>query len=305
MRFDWMTDMAQRNYELDDSQRIAVRSEIEAIENERRTAMGPLAEEHDRLRGEMGQYWRGMRERSEGSDDPGEFWRRARDDPGFQKIRDRMRKIEDRFPNRWEESMRRIEALLPEEQAKKGRERIEEMRSRWGGNRNRDGNRRGDRGARRGGRDRGERFARRGDGERTRGERRGRRDGAGRFGRRADRARGESDRNRGGDRLSEAAPRARQLHPWEKYVRDFTGKNELTPAQSASAQSILKDVLNRADLVKKRNADRIAEAERAADREVRRRRLAELNKPIDLLFGELKKRLDGLLTAAQRAKTRL
>ena len=297
MRLDWMTGMAERTYELDESQRSAVRSEIAAMDEERRIAMGPLAKERDRLREQMGQYWRRARERSEGSDDPGSFWRQAAQDPEFAKIRDRMREIEARFPNRWEESMRRIEALLPEEQAKKGRERAEQMLARFGANRNRDANRRGDRGARRGG-DRGERFGRgRGENDARRGERFGRRN---RDGGRRERA--EPRRDRSSERNTERSAPARKLHPWEKYVADFNTLHELTGAQAASAQSILKDVRRRAQLVEKRNESSLAEAGRIQDRTLRFQRLAELNKPIDQLFEELKKRLNGLLTAAQRGK---
>jgi len=95
------------------------------------------------------------------------------------------------------------------------------------------------------------------------------------------------------------------LHPWEKYVQDFNARHELTAAQAASSQSILKDVRRRAQLVEKRNATSLAEAERMRDRTLRLQRLAELNKPVDQLFEELKKRLNGLLTAAQRNKTKL
>lgn len=93
------------------------------------------------------------------------------------------------------------------------------------------------------------------------------------------------------------------LHPWEKYVREFIARYELTDGQSNAALAMLKDVQGRAGQVEKLQADRTAAANAVRDAEARKKALAELNKPYDELFGELKRRLDSLLTAAQRAKS--
>jgi len=101
-----------------------------------------------------------------------------------------------------------------------------------------------------------------------------------------------------------AASPARPLSDWEKYVRDFIKRYDLTPSQTNAALSILKELTSRAVQIEKANRDQQAAAERITDAKERRRRLLELSKPVEGLFGELNRRLDGLLTAAQRQKTR-
>lgn len=101
-----------------------------------------------------------------------------------------------------------------------------------------------------------------------------------------------------------ALPAARPLSEWEKYVLEFIEKNELSESQRNSAMSILKDLTVRAQQVEQANKDRVAAAQGIADARARKQKLDELNAPIDRLFHELKKRLDSLLTAAQRAKAK-
>ncbi len=97
------------------------------------------------------------------------------------------------------------------------------------------------------------------------------------------------------------AKRAAKLHPWEKYVREFNLQHMLTKPQRAAAMSILKDVRKRAIQIEQTNAKKVVEANKIKDEAARKARLKALNKPIDRLFDELKKRLEGLLTASQRA----
>lgn len=99
------------------------------------------------------------------------------------------------------------------------------------------------------------------------------------------------------------APLPAPMHPWEKYVREFISRHELTDAQSNAALAMLKDVQGRGGQVEKLQAERVAAANAVRDAEARKKALAELNKPYDELFAELKRRLDSLLTAAQRAKS--
>ncbi|MFQ5430858.1 MAG: hypothetical protein ACE5E1_11165 [Phycisphaerae bacterium] len=104
----------------------------------------------------------------------------------------------------------------------------------------------------------------------------------------------------GGSRKS---AKARPLDQWEQYVRDFIRAHELTPTQTNSALSILKDQSARAAWIANSNRDRIAAAKKLKDAKLRKQRLAELHKPIDDLFMELQRRLEGLLTAAQRKRS--
>ncbi|MFQ5502956.1 MAG: hypothetical protein ACE5EQ_11765 [Phycisphaerae bacterium] len=97
--------------------------------------------------------------------------------------------------------------------------------------------------------------------------------------------------------------RARPLNEWEKYVRDFIVEYDLSEAQRNASLSILREMTARAVRIEKVNQDRITEAEKISDRKRRTKRLKELKEPIDRLFHDMKLRLDGLLTAAQRIKT--
>jgi len=285
MRIDRFTRMAVRTYELDEIQTPMVRNEIESIQVERRAAMGPDALEYDRLRNEMTKFW-SDRARQGGDDNPRQHWREVRRDPKFRELRDQMRKLNEKYPFDWEASMQRIERLLPEEQAKKGRERREKQRQRW--QQRRDG-----------------RNSRR-DSNRSRGAGDNPSPDAARGNLPAQQPLTKSDVTKPSrDRPSktkENAPPAQPatLGPWEKYVRDFIPRHGLTPAQEAAALSILKELQTRAAHFRKANAARIAEAERIADAKARQKRLDDLNKPLDRLFEELKERLGGLLTATQR-----
>lgn len=310
MRNDRYVRMATETYELDDGQVEMVRGEIQAMDAERREAMGPEAEEYDQLRNQMSEFWMTRMTASEEGGRPD--WRSLRDDPGFTKLRERMREIERKNPFDFEASRQRIEAKLPEDQVKKGRAKWEERTSRW--TRGREGRDRRSAEAERAreritkalaeadkvgasDKDRAEilRKAMQRTNRRGRGDRRGR---------------GERRRN---ERRTESTPRPatppapkpaapRALHPWEIHVNKFIERQDLSEAQTASARSILKDALRRADQTERANADRVAAAKRMTDRKAREKRLAELKAPTDRLFEELKTRLGTILTAAQRSK---
>jgi hypothetical protein len=225
---------------------------------------------------------------------------RMRDNPEFQKLQQRMEELDGRHPFDMDAARQRIEKLLPEEQVKKASAQREERRAQWQQRRE-------------------ERDRPREDG---RAERRDRlRDGGGPAARPAsppaggakkpaddaEKAKAEPDRA-----AAEAAKRTAEpqppppppkpLHPWEKFVREFIARYELTEAQVASANAILRDLMNRAAQLETANASKIAGAEKIADRAAREARLKELNKPIEQLFEELKHRLSALLTAEQRVK---
>lgn len=269
---DRWVERANRMYELDDDQKSIVRIEIENIERERRVAMGPEAEEYDRLREQMFQYWRP----TPGSDDAERGYRETlrerrrlmMEDPRYLNVRRRLQELERKYPLEWGKAMARVEALLPAEQAQKGREKFEERSAQ-----------------------RQERWRRRG-----------------------------SEPRPVEPTLAPTAPDAQASpptaapaldlvppsapHPWETFVREFIADHDLTPPQQAAAQAILKDIRTRAAQIELTLRDKIAAAERVSDPAARTQRLDELQEPTQRLFDELNTRLDGLLTATQRASAK-
>ena len=96
-------------------------------------------------------------------------------------------------------------------------------------------------------------------------------------------------------------PSAPPLTEWEQYVRDFIVQHELSESQTHSALGILDELQGRAKEVQARQASKRQKAESIKDRKVRASKLAEIDRPVDRLFLNLKTRLDQLLTAQQRA----
>ncbi|MCZ6698384.1 MAG: hypothetical protein O7D94_05565 [Planctomycetota bacterium] len=296
LRLDRYVGMTTRMYDLDDTQKSVVRSEINAMAEERRTNMGPDAEEYDRLRDQMTQFW--SSDRGNDTGDRGSRWREMRNDPKFREMRERMREFESKYPFDWQASVSRIEKLLPEEQVKEGRKKWQDRRG-WRDRRGRERRNRADRTDdvkllrdRADLVEQAKRAGRAGDAKRLKGEADGRAAGP-----------GQRDTPNDG-KPKDSRPPPRPLHPWVKYTQAFGERHDLSQTQAASAESILKDVLSRAGQIESGNAARIAKAERVLDAAVREKRLAELRRPIDQLFDELKKRLDDVLTAAQRSKSK-
>lgn len=296
LRLERYVVMTARMYELDDTQKGVVRNEIQMMAEERRAAMGPDAEDYDRVRDQMAEFWAAGQHSADGKNDPGDprsRWQEMRRDPKFRELRDRMREFETKYPFDWQASMARIEKLLPEKQVEKARAKWQDRRG-WTERRDRERRNRGDRPDDiKTLRERAERAGKAGDLERSK-----------RLLAEADRRAavlGERDTLTEG-KPEETPPAPRPIHPWEKYAQEFGERHDLSPGQAASVDSILKESLTRAGQIESANAARIAEAERIEDSAVREKRLAELNRPIEQLFDELKMRLDGLLTAAQRGK---
>lgn len=315
LRSERMVEMAARTYELDDSQKELVRNEIESIGVERRAAMGDQAEEYDKLREKMSKFWQQRREQAGEQDgergDRRRFWRGLRDDPEFRKLRDQMREIDQKYPFSWRDSLKRVESLLPEEQAAKGRAKLEERFQR----RDRGREQRRDRGAAREQRSV-ERTLREAETALREAQSPQQREAAQRLLADArtkiaerslseDARRGLRERIEAAERTAaEKNPKPRPLGPWEKHVQGFIRNHALTPAQQTAAMAILKDVQARRAQIERVYAPRIAAAEQLKNPEARKKQLAELNKPTETLFEELKTRLDRLLTASQRKKVK-
>lgn len=99
---------------------------------------------------------------------------------------------------------------------------------------------------------------------------------------------------------------------WDKYVRDFIRKYELDPAQQGSANSTLRELKERAASYREAKAQqyeavakRLKEAINAGDLKKRAKTSRDeraLNKPIEGMFTDLKRRLDKIPTTAQKKK---
>ena len=99
-------------------------------------------------------------------------------------------------------------------------------------------------------------------------------------------------------------PSAPPLSQWEQYVRDFIEEHKLSESQTHSALGILNEQESRARAVIARQENQRKRAAEIQDRRQQATQLAELDKPIDRLFANLKTRLDQLLTTQQRAEAR-
>ena len=277
LRLEGMVEMTARNYELDETEKATVRREMETMQTERRNAMGADADEYDRLREKMFEFWNRPREGGNAESGEQPDWRGMRDNPEFRELQEKLRSLDEKYPFDWQASIARVEKVLPPEKVAKGKARMEERRAQW---QNRDGNRDRERGRDREGR------RNRGD----RGDRRGRLES-------------------GNDSTTPNPPPAaaeqpkveailktsKTVHPWEEYVNSFSARYKLDPAQIASAQSVLKDSLARATKLEQEDAAKAGNA--AAGK-----KSPELTAAQDSIFKELKGRLDALLTAEQRTK---
>lgn len=262
-RYERILQSVTRTYNLDELQKAMVRNEIETMSAERRVAMGADAGEYDRLREEL----RKLQTPPEGGEQMPEArrarFRAMRDSSEFRELRAKLSELDRKYPIDMESAIGRVEKLLPPEQAAAGRERRERRMTEFR-------------------------------------ERRGRRRGENAT---SQPMLGANIAKREAAEDVRAAAPPPPLHPWEKYVREFITRYELSDGQSNAALAMLKDVQGRAGQVEKLQADRVAAANAIRDGDARKKALAELNKPYDDLFGELKRRLDSLLTAAQRAKS--
>jgi hypothetical protein len=105
---------------------------------------------------------------------------------------------------------------------------------------------------------------------------------------------------------------ARGMAAWERYVAEFIQQHSLNPDQTQKAQTILRSCQEEGQNYLNRRRSDFAKAQRAIESARQSgdgkglgraaEQLRELRKPMDAIFEErLKPRLDGLLTAAQRA----
>lgn len=121
---------------------------------------------------------------------------------------------------------------------------------------------------------------------------------------------GQRRRRRRTETAPATQPQTRQAHTplgaWQAYVDSFVGRYRLSESQAQSARSILDEVQGRAEKNRDSSAEQLKTVERQLedasphDRSQLQQQRRTLRRPIAKLFDELKKRLDSLLTAAQR-----
>lgn len=104
----------------------------------------------------------------------------------------------------------------------------------------------------------------------------------------------------------------RPEHQWDRYVRNFVHKYDLDDAQKESANSILRELKQRAadhrtkkaknfEAVKKRFDEAVAKGDLKKRMAAKREEVA-LTKPIKSMFEELKRRVNKIPTSGQRKK---
>ncbi len=108
------------------------------------------------------------------------------------------------------------------------------------------------------------------------------------------------------ERVSGGSVRTRPLTAWESYVKQFIKRHGLDKGQTNSAMAILEELQNQAKAYEAKHREEMARLSRAiaaadpAARPTFQAELDEVRRPIDEAFTELRERLDGLLTEAQR-----
>ncbi|MCG3129348.1 MAG: hypothetical protein FLDDKLPJ_00075 [Phycisphaerae bacterium] len=285
MELDRMLDFTARAYELTDEQRPVVRAEMKKMADEYRAQAGPDADEMDRLRDQMSEFWlKRMSEPREEGEGPQVPW----NDPEFRRIGERMRELNEKHPFDFRASLERVEKLLPPEQVDQARQRREQFGQ----------------GMMERARERMEEMAQQVAREPENKELFERfsqmRERMAEWNRRRQEGQGGGDAGRGGDVPRPEASPAVQTHPWDAYLAEFTRRHALDEGQRASAASILSDVRAREAKLRASQASARASAEAMTDAEARAKAIAELDAPIDALFAEFKTRLSALLTAAQK-----
>lgn len=102
--------------------------------------------------------------------------------------------------------------------------------------------------------------------------------------------------------VSPALRPAPALDDWDKYVIRYSEHYQFTAEQSGRAQSVLRDLKQRAVQYRMSRSLDFDNLVKIADEMARLEAQKKLNLPIDTLFHELQQRLESLLTLEQKAK---
>jgi hypothetical protein len=101
-------------------------------------------------------------------------------------------------------------------------------------------------------------------------------------------------------RVPPRAAAAEPLDDWTRYVQQFITANDLNDMQQKLAWSILKELKARAREYQISHRSEYEELGQMQDKAQQSQTLLTLNKPLRDMFDELKGRLNGILTHAQR-----
>jgi len=301
MRIDGWMGMVTRTYDLKENQKDNVREELARIVQERTEEMGEDGEKLSQLRQKMGDFWQDWRARREaGKAATGN----PMEDPRFRQLRDRMGELMEQHPFNWRQSIERIESLLPKEQVEMGRKR----RSEWMQRMEQMRTARENNGQQTNSPAQASRFAQmreRMQTWRARNEQAhpgiGSEAGDGRSSND-----GSTQRRPSSENLPPKQPPAPPQHPWDIYTNHFIKDYRLDAGQVESAAAILQDLKTREAKIRQRQTSerlRLHSLDSTKDSDIdATSALKKLNQPINVLFEELKKRLDALLTTEQRER---
>lgn len=295
---DRMFEFTTQSYELTDAQKPVVRAEMEKIAKEYRDKLGPDADELDRMRDKMSEFWleRMSAPPAEGDRQGPPPW----DDPQMRELGTKMREFMEKHPFDWQASVDRVEKLLPAEQVQRAHQRRQEF---MGGMQQRMQERMDDMAKQVAREPENKELFERFTQMRERMAEFSRRSRDGESGPPGTGARpGDPNNPRGG--ASPSAQPAAPVHPWDAYFAEFAAKYQLDPGQRTSGESILKDMKAREAATRAAQSEARSKAAGLTDSSARQKAVAELDAPIDAMFKELKTRLDALLTAEQRQKAK-
>lgn len=299
-------------YSLDATQSATVRARIEKVAADRRQQMGSLSNDYDAAANQAAGIWWQFREAAKQADDSPRSLGSFRDDPTYQNARQRMLEIEKQFPIDWDAVLDDVEAVLPPQQASRGRNNMYKNRFY-----------RAARIARRQARlaeplakDDARRIAARNadPSSRTVAVREALKQAEHKIesGNLPPEAKAQLRRTiqRTRRKLQKPADRppatpaidpaiARDLDRWEAYTRDFIAKRKLSEQQQTAALSIMTRLRDRAKALRQSFARREQET-KPADRAKLADQRTVVDQRIADLFDQLVKRLDALLTTEQR-----
>ena len=279
-----------REYELNDQQKTQVRSRLDEIKAQQKAYASSISRNSRRFAPRCGN--RGKTAVTSGLRRTGTSSRR-------------MHTLFEQSPLMNRDSVTaEVEKLLPAEQVEKGRARREAERQEW--DRRREEMRRQCRNV---GSSRA--ISPPADqNDRPPWSSRGGRDGERRDGDRRDASRGDGERRDGEQQGQEqqGQPEDQQVQPplvenpigpWDRYVRDFTRRYRFDESQRATAQSVLREMLDRRVAYEQSHREDF-DAARQLELPDQQKRLAQLNQPVEHLFSQLKSRLERIPTTEQR-----
>lgn len=97
-------------------------------------------------------------------------------------------------------------------------------------------------------------------------------------------------------------PPAPPVTQWPDLVKNLADKYELTPEQRTTVESVLTQSKARADDHRQRNQGSYDEAAKLSDDDAKMKKLQELNLPVDVIYDQMKQRVESIASIEQRNK---